>query len=213
MQKNWLCVFYQRWIYLAVGLLIPCNVFIVSCDNALILDYVSRLLLLVLWEMAIFVMLAKSMFQHFFFPLSRGMVFLPNIRRSHWTKILQRIPDSKLMLFSVCETYPIVSNLDRIIVFIWSSPLFTQKKNHEIRILNLGGAINMMYSYLFIFQAKWLKSREVKWLPQYISASAGSAGQESMSPPACYFILNMWRYDQPLFTEDIEAMLSSLSWC
>lgn len=35
-------------------------------DNALILDYVPELLLLVLWEMTIFMLLAKSVFKHVF---------------------------------------------------------------------------------------------------------------------------------------------------
>lgn len=68
------------------------------------------------------------------------------------------------MLFSVCETYPVVLNLDRITVLIWPNPLFMQKKkkNHEISILNQGRAISTRYSYLYISQAYWLKSREGK---------------------------------------------------
>lgn len=58
------------------------------------------------------------------------------------------------------------------------SSLYIEKKNHEISILNLGRTISTTYSYLLIFQAKWLESREVKWVLQNIPTSASRTGWE-----------------------------------
>lgn len=74
--------------------LIRC-VFIFSCDNALILDYVPELLLLVLWEMTIFMLLAKSVFKHFFHLVGECFPFW--YQKEPLNKIPQTLPDSNLV--------------------------------------------------------------------------------------------------------------------